>query len=236
MCSSPTRRWKPFSGPKANVGALVRRSGPQLVRSRSDSRVQPIPDAVHIRDSNQCMTRHRILPVRDVSKVCLTQCVSKDCPILVNLLGSAFVVDLALAIAGGAPGMRTGSRCTDRHCSRQPRQQTSTGEPAATPTQRGDPAADYYADAAAKSASQVEPTVAIRAGAMGVSSVTYSSRFSRRLVVERFWLPMMSAVLSVSRIFRACAAPSWLPVPSCRGGVVDGDRFLVFFGVRSWCR
>ena len=45
-------------------------------------------------------------------------------------LGSAFVVDLALAITGGAPGMRTGSRCTDRHCSRQPRQQTSTGESA----------------------------------------------------------------------------------------------------------
>ena len=60
---------------------------------------------------------------------------------------------------------------------------------------------DYCADAAAKSALKVEPTAAIRDGAIEVSSARDSSRFSRRLVVERFWLPMISVLLSVSNIF-----------------------------------
>jgi hypothetical protein len=67
------------------------------------------------------MFRHRILPVSDVAnvaKVLLTQGVSKGClSSLVKPLGSAFVVDLALAIAGGAPACEPVASGTDGHCS-----------------------------------------------------------------------------------------------------------------------
>jgi hypothetical protein len=47
----------------------------------------------------------------------------------------------------------------------------------------------------------------MRSGAVAVSSARDSSRISRRLVVVRFWLPMISAALSVSRIFSCMYSP-----------------------------
>jgi hypothetical protein len=49
-------------------------------------------------------------------------------------------------------------------------------------------------------------------GAVAVSSARDNSRFSRRLVVVRFWLPIMSAVchrqMTLERIHSA--APAWV--------------------------
>jgi hypothetical protein len=105
---------------RRSVSAIRQKKVQSTSRSRRRGSSHPA-----IATSRRSASASGLMPLAGDHPMCL-----KDCPILVNPLGSAFVVDLALAIAGGAPGMRTGSRCTDRHCSRQPRQQTSTGESA----------------------------------------------------------------------------------------------------------
>jgi hypothetical protein len=49
--------------------------------------------------------------------------------------------------------------------------------------------------------SKVDETASSTGLAISASSLRDSSRFSKRLAVERFWLPMINVMSSTSRIF-----------------------------------